>query len=188
LDSPEIKIKNLTNENLKLKNEINSFKKENDRLKIKINNLILENKKIDNELIKAYKIISEFNQTKNEQQGNNNVIKNLNELLKIKDKEINDLKIQLQNNLNNKKYVNLDKILVVNFISLDQKINCGINCLETDTFAEVEEKLYKKYEEYRETNNNFLSKGKMILRFKTILENGIKDGDKIQLITIEEIV
>ena len=43
-------------------------------------------------------------------------------------------------------------------------------------------KLYQKYEDYRETNNNFIGKGKLILRFKKISENGIEDGDKIQLL------
>ena len=72
--------------------------------------------------------------------------------------------------------------MVVNFISLDYDINCGINCLETETFAEVEEKLYKQYEQCRETNNAFISGGNMIKRFKKISENKIKNGDKIQLI------
>ena len=75
--------------------------------------------------------------------------------------------------------------MVVNFISSDQKINYGIKCLKTDTFAEVEEKLYQKYEEYRETNNNFISKGNVILRFKKIYENNIADGDKVELINLE---
>ena len=57
--------------------------------------------------------------------------------------------------------------------------------MKTDTFAEVEEKLYQKYEEYRETNNNFVAKGKVILRFKKICDNNINDGDKIELIKIE---
>ena len=56
--------------------------------------------------------------------------------------------------------------------------------MKTDTFAEVEEKLYQQYEEYRETNNNFITKGKIVLRFKKICENNIKDGDKIQLVNV----
>jgi len=95
------------------------------------------------------------------------------------------LKTQLQNLGKNQKLVDFNKIMVVNFISMDQKIDCGIKCLETDTFAEVEEKLYQKYNEYRDTNNNFISNGKLVLRFKKICENGIKDGDKVQLINIE---
>ena len=56
---------------------------------------------------------------------------------------------------------------------------------EDRNISEVEEKLYQRYEEYRETNNNFITKGKIILRFKKICENNIQDGDKIELIQIE---
>ena len=135
--------------------------------------------------MKANKIISNFNNSQNNQQGNNNIINNLNQLITIKDKEINDLKNQLNNIGNIQKPFNYDDILYIHFISLDQKINSAIKCLKTDTFAEVEEKLYQKYEEYRETNNNFIFKGKIILRFKKIFENGIIDGDRVQLIKIE---
>ena len=57
--------------------------------------------------------------------------------------------------------------------------------MKNDTFAEVEEKLYQKYQEYRETNNKFLSKGISVMRFKKIIENNINDGDKIELIKSE---
>ena len=67
-------------------------------------------------------------------------------------------------------------------MSGDRKINnIGIKCLKTDTFAEVEEKLYQIYDEYRESNNIFLTEGKTILRFKTIEQNNIKDGTIVQL-------
>ena len=107
------------------------------------------------------------------------------ETIKIKDKEINDLKDKLQKSGKDKKFVDFDNIIVIDFISSDQNINCGIKCLKTYTFAEVEEKLYQRYEKFRETNNNFIANGKLILRFKKIFENGLKDGDKIQLIKIE---
>ena len=145
-------------------------------MKNKIDELKNENKKLNNELIKAQKIISNF---KNNNQQNIN-INNLNEIIKNKDIEINNLKLQIQNKNNN--FVNFNDIIIVHFISTDQKINCPINCLKTDTFAEVEEKLYQKYVEYRETNNNFIAKGRVILRFKKICENNIENGDKVQLI------
>ena len=100
----------------------------------------------------------------------------------MKDIMINDLKNQLENKERKKVYYN--DILSVHFISLDQRINCAIKCLKTDTFAEVEEKLYQKYGEYRETNNNFTANGQIVLRFKSINDNHIKDGDTIQLINI----
>ena len=176
----------MLNENQQLKNKLNNFKNENENLKNRINQLKIDNDKLNFELIKANKIIFNINNTKNNQQGNiNNIINNLKETIKIKDQEINDLKIKLQKSGKIKKSVDFDDIIFIHFISLDQKINCGIKCLPADTFAEVEEKLYQKYEEYRETNNNFISKGKIILRFKKICENNIIDGDKIELIKIE---
>ena len=175
---------NIKNENQKLKDELNNCKKENEKLKIEINKLKTENAKLNNDLIKSQKIISNFI-SQNNNIGNNNNIKNLNDLIKMKDNLINDLMLQLQNNSGNNKLVNFDKIMIVNFFSLDQKINCGIKCIETETFAEVEEKLYQKYGEYRETNNKFVAKGKIVLRFKKLCENDIKDGDIIQLINIE---
>ena len=172
---------NSDNENKKLKDELNIYKKENEQLKNKIKILSDENKKLNQEITKLNKIISNYSQ--NNQQGNNNTINNLNEIIKTKEKEIKELKLQIQKN--NKKSVDFDDILFIHFISIDQNINCGIKCLKTDTFAEVEEKLYQKYEKYRETNNNFITKGKVVLRFKKIFENNIKDGDKVELINIQ---
>ena len=87
------------------------------------------------------------------------------------------MKLKLSNNSDIKKYVDFNSIIVIHFISSDQKINCGIKCLKTDIFAEVKEQLSKVYGEYRETNNHFISKGKQILRFKKICENIINDKD-----------
>ena len=70
----------------------------------------------------------------------------------------------------------------INFSSINKKINYESTCLNTDIFAEIEEKLYKKYPEYRETNNDFLHDGKKILRFKTIDDNKIKSGDQVILV------
>ena len=175
----------LINENQKLKSEIDNYKKENENLLNKINQLKIDNDKLTNEVFKANKIISSINNKQNNPQVDDNTINNLNEIIKLKDKEINELKSQMKNKDINNQSVDFNKILFVHFISMDQKINCPIKCLETDTFAEVEEKLYQKYEEYRETNNNFITKGKIVLRFKKICENNIKDGDKIELINEE---
>ena len=85
-----------------------------------------------------------------------------------------------------KKFVDYNNIMIINFMSGDGVINCGIKCLKTDTFAEVEEKLYEKYEEYRGYNNVFLHSGSTVLRFRTIEENNIKDSDKIIMQVFEE--
>ena len=70
----------------------------------------------------------------------------------------------------------------VNFISADQQVHYSIPCTPNNTFAEVEEKLYKQFPEYRETNNQFFANGKDILRFKTISENEIGNGFPVTMI------
>ena len=72
--------------------------------------------------------------------------------------------------------------MCVNFISSDQNVHYAATCLKTNTFAEIEEKLYKQYPQYRETNNNFIANGIQILRFKTIAENKIGTGLPVTLI------
>ena len=107
--------------------------------------------------------------------NNNNFINN-NE--RKGNNEINNLKLKIQNN---KIICDLNDVIVIKFISTDFKIHEGIKCLADETFAKVEERLYQKFDEFRNTDNAFLFKGKKILRFKKIRENRINDGDIIQL-------
>ena len=138
--------------------------------------------------MKANKIISGI---QNKQIGNNEIkkLKDENVILKyqlnIKVNEINEFKLKIQNNVVDLPKYNINDIMVVNFISQDSSVQEGIKCLPTDVFAEVEEKLYKKYDNLRNTNNMFTANAKPVLRFKKICENGIKDGDKIQLFKLE---
>ena len=158
------------------KSEYEKLKKENELLKDEIS-------KLNEELTKANTIIS--NSKNISTNVNDDEINKLKDIISFKENEINNLKLQLQNSGNNNKLFKYEDILFVHFISQDQTINHGIKCLKTETFAEVEEKLYQKYDNYRNTNNNFMTKGKRILRFKKICENGIQDGDKVELIKIE---
>ena len=72
--------------------------------------------------------------------------------------------------------------MCVNFISGDQQVHYAVPCLNSNTFAEVEEKLYQQYPAYRETNNNFIANGNLVLRFKTIGENKIGNGKPVTLL------
>jgi len=153
-------------------------------------NKIKESENIENEILNLdlsneNKIIPgiQNNQIDNEIKRLVDEIVNLKYQLVIKDNEIKDLKLKIQNNnvIDLPKY-NLNEIMVINFISPDSSVNEGIKCLSSDVFAEVEEKLYKKYNHLRNTNNMFKVNEKPILRFKKLCENGIKDGDKIQIL------
>lgn len=139
---------------------------------------------LENELQKSKKVIedqkeiinnlqNQLNNEKNINFNNMNLIQSLQNLIKEKEQELTKLITQFQNiNLSKSRY-GRDEMMCVNFISLDQKIQYAIPCTGDDIFAEIEEKLYQKFPQYRETNNYFLSNGKQILRFKTISQNNI---------------
>ena len=215
LDEFDAKTNNNTNGNMdeiqKLKDEMNKYKELNNELKKEINILKNElnnkekiNEKLTRETINLkdkFDFIQKFNDLFKKQirdlEENNKKLKNELELIKNNNKnveenvdkknnEINKLTNQLKNDeIDEKKSVDADDIIVINFISSDQSLNCALKCLKTDIFAKVEEKLYYKYEEYRETNNNFYANEKLVLRFKKLCENDIKDGDNIRLEKIE---
>ena len=171
----------------KLKEEI----EKNKRLEEENKKLKDENEKLKSDLLKANKIISGIQNN----QINNNEIKKLkdeNEKLKYqlnkKENEIKDLKLKIQNNIiiDRPKY-DINDIMVITFISQDSTVLEGVKCLSTDIFAEVEEKLYKKYDNLRNTNNMFTANAKPVLRFKKLCENGIKDGDTIEFFKLENL-
>ena len=114
-----------------------------------------------------------------------NKINNLQNEINNKNNELNQLRQQLQNiNLNNNSnnQNNLPTDKCVTFITTDSSLFYGVACNGNSTFAEIEEKLYKEYPEYRETNNTFLANGTEILRFKTINENKVGTGKPVMLI------
>ena len=142
------------------------------------------------------------NELKNTQNSLNQKVKEIEDLkiqLKNKEKTIESLNTQLSNkinelnniknrvNNNNDDLVNVinpgEKTIAVLFISSDQKIQYAISCKNTTPFVRIEEKLYEEYPEYKETDNYFLHNGSVIKRFKTVEENHIKNGKPIILNT-----
>ena len=187
----EISVERYIKNNLKINFEISEDKKdeeekEKDKTDIPNNNFP---KKFNNENqdMKVNNLNNMFNNLSINK--GENCSKNQNQINFI-DSNIN---INMMNNVNTQnnsknndvKLVDLNQIIVIQFISTDQKINRGIACLPSETFAEIEEKLYKIYPEYRLTNNNFITNGNIVFRFRTIAENNIKDGQVVQLITID---
>ena len=153
-------------------NEIDKLKEENDKLKKDLNRANKMISDMQNSVINN----PEINKLRDE-------IKKLQYQLILKDNEIKDFKNKFQNNIKKDAKVYFGDIMVINFSSID--VNYGIKCLPTDIFAEVEEKLYQIYDNLRNTNNMFMVNAKTVLRFKTICENNIKDGDILQIIKLE---
>jgi len=165
------------------KSKYDKLKEDFDILMQNYDKLKEDNEKLSNELNKNKYSIFNF---EDKLKLNLNEINNLKKIILQKDDEINILNLKLKNlEAFSKKTFNNNDIISVHFISPDNNINCPIKCLKNDTFAEVEERLYQKYQEYRESNNKFISKGKSVMRFKKIIENNINDGDKIELINLD---
>ena len=181
-------IQNKVNEIKRLKNEVEKYKKESELYKKEMEKYKIENEKLNGELSKLKKIIGGFqnNQIDNRELKNlRDEISTLKYQLNIKNNEINELKLKLQNNGKLEQKINLSDVLVIYFKPVDNSFYDGIKCLANETFAEVEEKLYKKHNDFRNTNNMFTANALPVLRFKTIGENNIHDGDVIQLCRIE---
>ena len=154
-------------------NEINNLKSE----------LSKANKIINEQKLKIQELQTQLNIYNNNINNLNNNIINYQNIINQKDIELNNLRTQLLSNNNNIiNNFNLNEMMCVNFISGDQQIHYAVPCLKSNTFAEVEEKLYQKFPVYRETNNNFIANGNLVLRFKTIGENKIGNGLPVTLI------
>ena len=148
-----------------------------------------ENRKIIKLVERLKEANEEINILKNKLQQADKVIDQLkhnynNNQMDINRNEIEELKKE-HNNINNKNpYVRFEDIKILKFISDNGIINnYPIKCLISETFAEVEERLYQTFPEFRETNNTFISNRNDIKRFKKISENNIKEGCPIQLIS-----
>jgi len=154
-----------------------------DKIKIK------EDKKY-NELL--YQLNEEKNKNKKLSEQLSNEQKKVRELsdkiklyeYKIKEYEkkvySHNLEINNLNNNNEIKYIKPgEKILAIFFTSNQQDIHRPISCKNTDTFVKIEEQIYNEYPKYKDYNTYLTVNGNVIKRFKTLNENGIKDGNTI---------
>ena len=79
-----------------------------------------------------------------------------------------------------------EKLITINFISVDQQLNCVMIAKNTEVFTKIEADLYNKNEKYKLTENYFLVGGKKINRNFTLKDNKIKNNDVITLCVIDE--
>ena len=112
-------------------------------------------------------------------------INELNISLNFKNKEIENLINEIKNlklNCNQKKeYISRDELLSIQIKSIDQKVDTSYACKNTDIFVRIEEMLYNEYPEYKDLNTYFTVNGRVLKRFRSLLENDIKNRDKILL-------
>ena len=162
----------------------NNANNKNDK---EILNLKIELKKANNIIEQQKTQISQLqNELNNLKENYHGYIQTLQDTIDKKEEELTKLKDELAKKKTdfskNKSTYCRDNMMTVNFISMDHKVLFAVPCVEDDIFAEVEEKLYKEFPEYRETNNYFLANGIQVLRFKTIAQNNIGNGRPVTLV------
>lgn len=159
-------------------NGINRSGSDNNEIMDLTNQLIEAHEKIDKQNI----LIEELNKKLS---NYNNIINNNTIIIKEKEEELNKLKSHLKNISKQKESspkIYEKEMVCVNFLSEDQNIRYALPCNKNNIFAEIEEKLYQQFPEYRNTNNTFIANGTPILRFKTIGENNIGAGFPVILV------
>ena len=72
-----------------------------------------------------------------------------------------------------------EKRFAIFFMSVDQQIHYPIACNSNDSIVKLEEIIYNEYPQYKEYNTYLTVNGRQVKRFKTIKENGIKEGNAI---------
>jgi len=191
----EIK-QNQTNEINKLKEDLDKYKKENAQLKSNLDKYKKENDKLKEDLINAKKIISDIKNNHNNQMNNNEFRSLKDEMKKLKNEltdeikneiknEVKGLKGEIRNNSLENMKTNYKDIKFVTFVSMDSTFQCGIKSLSKDASDKLKEKLHKKNDNLKNTNNMFIAKSKPILSFEKINENNIRDDNIHQLFKIE---
>ena len=74
-----------------------------------------------------------------------------------------------------------EKLISVIFTSSDQNMYYSVICKNTQKFNELEQKLYKNYPEYSESNNYFVINGNIVNKDKSLEENNIRNNEIIIL-------
>ena len=137
-----------------MKNQIQILSKERDNLKMILNNLNLIKDEGIKKLDEKYKKLSD-------------------EKMKILDDLMSKTNINNVRPLNNNELSNGEKLIAINFVSVDQSINHTIFCKNNTKFYEIEKELYEKFPVYAGDNNCLMFNNLKLDRWKTLEENNI---------------
>ena len=167
------------NKNIELNNKIK-------KLEIDLNNEKEKNKNLNQQIEKYKNIIKDLNDKISRNNLNdNNKVSELQNIINEKIDEINVLRSRL-NNSNINSIQPGEQIIAIGFTSSDQTIqNFFRPCKDSDLFVRLEEKLYDEYPQYKDVETYFLVNGRKILRFKSMKENNLKNGQIIMLNIVE---
>ena len=106
--------------------------------------------------------------------SNRRKLKDLRDDLIKKDKEISELNLYIPIPIK-------EKLMTVTIISNDEKIHFTTTCHKKDYLSKIKELLYEQYPEYKDSDNLFYLKNKIVEENKNLENNGVKDNDIILL-------
>ena len=93
--------------------------------------------------------------------------------------------IQIKSSIENTKL--MEKIIAVNFISLNDNITFPMACKKTDIFSNIEERLYREYPILKSKKIYFIVNGNVVDKSLTLEQNKIKNGNSILINEFENI-
>ena len=167
---------NVLNEQIKkLQIDLDNEKDLRNKLNIKLEEINKTIKNLTNQLSNNFNIIK------------NNKILELQRTIDMKNQEISQLYARINNNSSGVKFMSGDNIVAVGFMSVNQQIQNYFKAYkDTETVARIEEELYNNYPEFKEKETYLMLNANKIMRFKTLKENNIKNGDIIQVHIYED--
>ena len=158
----------------KLNKDMNKTDNHINEEKTKIEELNKEISKKNNQINEQKIKIEELNNRISTLTESNNNLKKFFEFIDKKEKDIYTLQSKIPIQLKDG-----EKLMSVIFISTDEFIHYPIICKNNQIFNVLENLLYEKYPEYKESENLFFVNGRKINKLKTIEENNIKNGNII---------
>ena len=189
---------NNSKEYLELQELLIEEKSKNDILNEKINKLEKDlynekdaKNKLNKQLEEANKKIRDLSDQLTNLNASNqkNKIIELQNTIDMKNKEISELYVRINNNNNNNgvKFMTGDNIIGIGFMSVNQEIQHFNRAYkDTEIMARIEEDLYNEYPEFKEKDTYLMHNANKIKRFKTLKENNVKNGDIIQVHIYED--
>ena len=147
--------------------------KQNKEYEYIVNELEKYIKELEIKLIEKDKLIADLNEKIKKLENLSNYKNNSNNIIELE----NEIKLfrsyyKLSDN---------EKLISIQFISVNQEIDFNIIAKNTDVFSKIEKILYDKYPKYIESENYFLVNGNRINKQKTFEQNKIKNNDILTL-------
>ena len=148
------------------KNEINELKKSIDELEIQLKekDKLLKEGKETNDNLKTK--ILEFEIGLNDKSKKHNITDIENEIKLFRDYY---------------HFSSNEKLISIKFISCNQDIDFTLITKNTEAFTKIEQILYEKYPQYKDSENYFIVNGNKINKYRTLEENKIRNNDTLTL-------